>query len=172
MFFRISKNLINRARKSFYPKEKVFVNIYKNFNEKETSLTEHLPLTTPFVPQRKDVDRSTLYSFKGPFEALQADIAGIQFLAKSAVDPKYCLLFVDLFTSMIHTYPMKTRNLLAKKMSLFYNDIKNKRIGRMRLQTDLEFQQNNIKKLNEENDVEMYLTEIRGGKAFAAEHEI
>ena len=94
--------MINRTRKSLYPKDKVFVNIYKSFNEKETSLTERLPITTPFVPQRKDVDRSTLYSFQGPFEALQADIADIQFLAKSAVDPKYCLLFVDLFTSMIY----------------------------------------------------------------------
>ena len=164
--------MINRARKSLYPKDKVFANVYKNFNEKETSLTERPPLTTPFVPQRKDVDRSTLYSFKGPFEALQADIADIQFLAKSAVDPKYCLLFVDLFTAMIYTYPMKTRNLLAKKMGLLYNDIKYKRMGRMCLQTDLELQQNNIKKLNEENDVEMYSTKIRGGKAFAAEQKI
>ena len=73
---------------------------------------------------------------------------------------------------MIYTYPMKTRNLLANKMSLFYNDIKNKRTSRIHLQTDLEFQQNNIKKLNEENDVEMYSTKIRGGKAFAAEQKI
>ena len=94
-------------------------------------LVERPPLTTPFVPQRKDVDRSTLHSFKGPFEALQADIADVRFLAKSAVDPKYCLLFVEFFTSMIYTYPMKTQNLLAKKMSLFYNDIKNERMGRM-----------------------------------------
>ena len=42
----------------------------------------------------------------------------------------------------------------------------------MRLQMDLEFQQNSIKKLNEENDVEMYSSKIRGGKAFAAEQKI
>ena len=42
----------------------------------------------------------------------------------------------------------------------------------MRLQMDLEFQQNNIKKLNKENDVEMYSSKIRGGKAFAAEQKI
>ena len=137
---RISKNLINWARKSLYPKDKVFVNIYQNFNEKETSLTELPPVTTLFVPQRKDVDRSTLYNFKDPFEVLQADIADIRFLARSVVNAKYCLLFADLFTSMIYTYPMKTWNLLARKMTLFYNDIKNKRMGRMRLQTDVEFQ--------------------------------
>ena len=74
---RISRNLINTARKSLNPKDKVFLNVYKNFNEKETRLTESPPLTTPFIPQRKDVDRPTLYSFKGPFEVLQADIADI-----------------------------------------------------------------------------------------------
>ena len=38
----------------------------------------------------------------------------------------------------------------------------------MRLQTDLEFQQNNINKLNMEYDVNMYSTKLRGGKTFAA----
>ena len=42
----------------------------------------------------------------------------------------------------------------------------------MRLQTDLEFQQNAIKKLNEENNVEMYSTKVREGKAFSAEQKI
>ena len=38
-------------------------------------------------------------------------------------------------------YPMKTRNLLAKKMELFYNDINKKRDSKMRVQTDQEFKQ-------------------------------
>ena len=42
----------------------------------------------------------------------------------------------------------------------------------MRLQTDQEFQQTNIKKLNKEYDVDMYSTKLRGGKAFAAEQKI
>ena len=122
--------------------------------------------------KKKDVDRSTIYSFSGPFEALQADTADIRFLGRSAADPKYCLLFVDLFTSMIYTYPMKTRNLLAKKMAIFYQDIAKKRTGKMRLQTDREFQQTNIKKLNKQFDVDMYSTNLRGGKAFVAEQKI
>ena len=45
----------------------------------------------PLVQQRKNKDRSsTLYSFKGPFELLNGEIAGIRFLAKSSSDPKYC----------------------------------------------------------------------------------
>ena len=42
----------------------------------------------------------------------------------------------------------------------------------MRLQTDLEFKQNQIKKLNDEFNVEMFHTKVRGGKAFAAEQKI
>ena len=40
---------------------------------------------------------------KAPFELIHGDILDIGFLAKSAGDPKYCLLFVDLFTFKIYT---------------------------------------------------------------------
>ena len=39
----------------------------------------------------------------------------------------------------------------------------------MRLQTDLEFLQNEIKKLNKKYNVDIFSTKLRGGKAFAAE---
>ena len=42
----------------------------------------------------------------------------------------------------------------------------------MRLQTDLEFNQNRIKQLNEKLNVDMYHTKTRGGKAFVAEQKI
>ena len=42
----------------------------------------------------------------------------------------------------------------------------------MRLQTDLEFQQNEIKKLNKKYNVEIFSTRLGGGKAFAAEQNI
>ena len=67
---------------------------------------------------------------------------------------------------------MKKRNLLAKKLKLFCEDIKNKRTGRMHLQTDLEFKQNHILKLNHEFNVDMFHTRLQGGKAFAAEQKI
>ena len=67
---------------------------------------------------------------------------------------------------------MKYRSLLAKKLKLFYEDINRKRTGRMRLQADLEFKQNQIKKLNDEFNVDMFHTRVRGGKAFAAEQKI
>ena len=173
---RVTKGLVKKARTSLYPKDKVFVKIYNEIdnNSKKTNITNEKPtLNTPFIEKREDVNRLTLYSLSGPFEALQADIADIQFLGKSAAGTKYCLLFVDLFTSMIYTYPMKKRSLLPKKkMLVFYKDIAKKSLGKMRVQTDREFQQTAIAKLNKECEVDMYSTNLRGGKAFAAEQKI
>ena len=145
----LSKTIINKVKKSVCNKDKVFVNLFekledKNFHNKETVV----PLVTPFVKKKSNIDQSTLYSISKSFELLHADIADLRFSDKSAVDPKYCLLVVDLFTSKVYVYPMKNRNLLVKKLEIFYNDIKSKRSGRMRLQTDLEFNQNKIKELN------------------------
>ena len=114
-----------------------------------------------------------LYSISKPFDLVHEDLADTKFLAKSAVDPKYCLLLVDLFTSKIYVFTIKNRSLLSKKLKLFDEEIqKKKRTGKMRLQTDLEFKQNEIKKLNEQYNVEMFHSKVRGGKAFAAKQKI
>ena len=168
----LSRTILNKVRKSTYDKDKVFLNLYNQLEDKNFYRNDNLPLVTPFVNKRSNIDHSTLYSISKPFELLHADIVNIRFLAKSAVDPKYCLLIVDLFTSKIDVYPMKNRSLLAKKLKLFYEDIKQKRTGKMRLETDLEFKQNQIKNLNDEFDIEMYHTKVRRGKAFAAEQKI
>ena len=72
---KITKTLVGKARISLNKKDIVFVN--KKF------LLEKVTVNAPFV--KKDI-RSALYSFSGPFEALQADIAYIRFLARSAVE--------------------------------------------------------------------------------------
>ena len=126
----------------------------------------------PFVNKRSNIDHSTLYNISKPFELLHADIADLRFLARSAVDPKYSLLVVDLITSKIYVYPMRNRSLLVKKLKLFYEDIMQKRTGRMRLQTDLEFKQNQIKKLNDEFDVKMFHTKVRGGRHLLQNKEL
>ena len=103
-----------------------------------------------------------------------ADLAYLQFFAKSAVDPKYALVCVDLFTSKVYVYTLKNKNNLFKKIEEFYREIDDKRIKneKMRLQVDLEFQQNKIKELNKKYNVDMFSTKTRGGKAFAAEQKI
>ena len=54
-----------------------------------------------------------------------------------------------------------------------YDEVKSKRkVKRMRLQVDNEFQKVKIKDLNDENNVEMFTSLIRGGKLFAAQQKI
>ena len=68
---------------------------------------------------------------------------------------------------------MISRKQILQKLTQFYKDIKNKKKGkRMRLQVDNEFQQVKIKDLNDPNNVDMFTTALRGGKAFPAEQKI
>ena len=59
-----------------------------------------------------------------------------------------------------------------QKMKLFYDIVKNRRKKAMKLQVNNEFQQVKIKDLNVQNNVEMFTTSVRGGKAFATEQKI
>ena len=174
---KINQTLLNKGRKSIYEKDKVFYNLLKKIDDEDVIYDKEekrIPFYTPFTPQRKDIDRSTLFSLNGPIQFFHADIAYLQFLAKSAVDPKFALVCVDLFTSKIYVYTMKSRRNLASKLEIFYKEIQKKRLNneKMRLQTDQEFQQNEIKKLNQKYNVEMFSSRLRGGKAFAAEQKI
>ena len=103
----LSNSLLNKAKKSTYDKDKVFVSLYNELEDKNFYQNNNLPLVTPFINKRSNIDHSTLYSIGKPFELLHADINDLRFLANSTVDPKYCLLIVDLFTSKIYVYSMK-----------------------------------------------------------------
>ena len=173
---KINQRLLNRLKKSSYDKDQVFYKLFTKLENDDNEDDENqIPFYTPFVEQRKDIDRSSaLYSINAPLQFFHADLAYLQFFAKSAVDPKYALLCVDLFTSKVYVYTLRTKNNLFKKMEEFYKEINDKRVKneKMRLQVDLEFQQNKIKELNRKYNVDMFSTTTRGGKAFAAEQKI
>ena len=176
---KINSTLLNKGRRSSYEKDKVFYKLFNKVEDRNIIYEKdenRIPFYTPFVEQKKDIDRSsTLYTIDGPLQFFHADVAFLKFFAKSAVDPKYALLCVDLFTSKIYVYTMRKKSNLWQKLELFYKEIDSKRdksSGKMRLQTDLEFQQNEIKKLNIKYNVEMFSLRIWGGKAFAAEQKI
>ena len=59
-------------------------------------------------------------------------------------------------------------------MDPFYEEIETKGDSseQMRIQTDLEFRQRDIQKLNQKYNVLVFHTKIRSGKAFAAEQKI
>ena len=175
----LNARLLHKIKKSSYDKYQVFYKLFKKFESKEEQdvieKESKVPFYTPFVENKKDIDRSSaLYTVNGPLQFCHADLAYLQVFGKSAVDPKYTLLCVDLFTSKVYVYTLKTKNNLAKKLEQFYKEIDFKRVKNetMRLQVDLEFQQNQLKKINQKYNVEMFSSKTRGGKAFAAEQKI
>ena len=110
-----------------------------DFNNEKKSFA---PIKAIFIEKSDDIDRSTLCSFHGPFQLLHADMENLEFLGKSAADPKYCLLILDLFSSKTYTYPMKNRKLVAAKLKNFYKEVEEKRKNiKTRHRTDLEFKQ-------------------------------
>ena len=76
----------------------------------------------------KNIDRSILYSFDGPFQLIHAYVGNLEFLGKNATIPRYILLAVDLDSSKVYVYPMNSRKQILQKMKLFYDEIKNKKI--------------------------------------------
>ena len=174
----LNVRLLNKIKKSSYDKDQVFYKLFKKLESEEEDVIKKeskVPFYTPFVEQRKDIDRSSaLYTVSGLLQFFHADLAYLQFFAKSAVDPKYALVCVDLFTSKVYVYTLRTKNNLPKKIEEFYKEIdfKRNKNEKMRLQVDLEFQQNKIKKINQKYNVEMFSSKNRGGKAYVAEQKI
>ena len=69
---RTNKNLLCKARRLLYAKDKVFIKLNNEIDNKidlyvDNHKCSNLPLTTPFVEKRKNIDHSILYSFKEPF---------------------------------------------------------------------------------------------------------
>ena len=75
----LSNSLLNKAKKSTYDKDKAFVNLYNELEDKHFYQNNNLPLVTPFINKRSSIDHSTLYSIGKPFELLHADIADLRF---------------------------------------------------------------------------------------------
>ena len=102
------------------------INVAENSIEEFNKNDNETPIRLNYVKQR-EIDRSTVYSFNGPFQLMHADIANLEFLGKSATVPKYALLIVDLFSSKVYVYPMQLQKQLLKYLNIFYVEIKNKR---------------------------------------------
>ena len=76
----LSKTVLNKSSKSIYEKDKVFVNLYNQLEDKNfRSKKEVLPVVTPFNYLKSNVDHSTLFSISKPFELLHADIVDTRF---------------------------------------------------------------------------------------------
>ena len=167
---KINKRLFKKLKT--YVKEKLFLKLI-NLIENDIDLINKsndykIPTRFDYVEKRK-IERSTLYSFAGPFQLIHANVASLEFLGKSATILHYALSTVDLYSSKVYVYLMRSRKQISQQLQLFYEEINNKRKNKnMRLQVDNEFQE---VKMNDKFNVAMFTTSITGGKAFTAEQK-
>ena len=175
----LNDKLLKKLKNSKYEKDKEFVNRFNLLEDKKTDFNNNkndiysVPIKAEYVQKSDDIDRSTLYSIHAPFDLLHVDVGDLRFLGKSAADPKYCLLLVDLFTSKVYVYGMRNRSLISLKLEKFYKEVASKcKNKKMRLQTDLIYKRKNIFALNKKYNVDMFSTAVRGGKAFVAKQKL
>ena len=136
----LDKKLLNKLKKSKYETDKTFYRLVNLIDNKSTFNEDKAPIRADYV-EKREIDRSTLYSFDGPFQLLHDDVGNLDFLGKNASFPRYVLVVVDMFSSKVFTYSMKSRKQILQKLRTFYNDVRNKRKGKqVRLQVDNEFQ--------------------------------
>ena len=128
-----------------YEKDKVFYKYYLDLEDKNVlyeneNTKARISFYTPFLHQKKDI---ALYNIKASSELVHADVTDIRFFLSQPLIQNIAY-WLWIFSLLKH---------LSRNLELFYRDIQPKteqtaKYEKMRLQTDLEFRQNEIKKLN------------------------
>ena len=88
---KLSKNL----KRSTYVNDKKLlklINVSENSIEGFNKNDNKISIRLDYV-EKREIDRSTLYSFNSPFQLMHADIANLEILGKSAT-VRYALLIV------------------------------------------------------------------------------
>ena len=78
---------MKKFKKSKYGKDSLLLKlIYLADNKLDDE--EKIPTRADYV-EKREIDRSTLYSFDGPLQLIHADIGNLKFLGKSATTSRY-----------------------------------------------------------------------------------
>ena len=123
---RIDNSLLKKLKKSKYVKD---IELLKLVNLVDTKyfLDDDIVPTRVYYFEKREIDRSTLYSFDGSFQLLHADVGNLEFFGKNPTFPQYALVIVDLYSSKVYIYLMRSRKQILQKMKLFYDEVRSKR---------------------------------------------
>ena len=136
---RIDQRLLKKLKKSRYSKDSQLLKLILLADNRDFLDDDKTPTRADYV-EKKEIDRSTLYSFDGSFQLLHADVGNLELLGKDATIPQYALMVVDIYFSKVYVYPMRSRKQILQKMKLFYDKVRSKgKNKQMRLQVDNEF---------------------------------
>ena len=75
-----NKRLLVRLKKSKYPKDKLFFKIVNNLDREKSVIFNPETVNRTDYVEKRDIDRSTLYSFSRLLELLHADVANLEFI--------------------------------------------------------------------------------------------
>lgn len=94
----LDKRLLKKIKKSKYTKDSKLLKFINLVDNKDFFEDSKVPTRTDYV-EKREINRSTLYSFDGPFQLLYTDVGNLDFLGKNATFPRYVLFIVDLYSS-------------------------------------------------------------------------
>ena len=122
---KIGERLLKKFKKSKYAKHYILLKLI-NLVDIKLDNKGKVPTRVDYVA-KKEIGRSTLYSFDGPFQLIHADVGNLEFLGKNATIPRHFLLVVDLCSSKVYIYLMRSRKQILQIMKIFYDEIKSKK---------------------------------------------
>ena len=99
----LGKRLLLRLKKSKCTLDKQFFKNVNLLDKKNVIFNPEGVDRTDYV-EKRDIYRSTLYSFNRHFKLVHADVGNLEFLGKNATFPRYVLVLVDLFSFKTYTY--------------------------------------------------------------------
>ena len=98
----LNTKLLKKLKKSPYTKGKQLLKLIDLRENKIKKINDDkVPIRLDYV-EKREIHRSTVYSFNFPFQLLHADVGNLEFLGKLASVPNYALLIVDLYSSKVY----------------------------------------------------------------------
>ena len=98
----LNTKLLKKLKKSPYTKGKQLLKLIDLRENKIKKINDDkVPLRLDYV-EKREIHRSTVYSFNFPSQLLHADVGNLEFLGKLASVPNYALLIVALYSSKVY----------------------------------------------------------------------
>ena len=92
---RIDQRLLKKLKKLKHLKDSQLLKLILSADNKDFLDDNKAPTRADYV-EKREIDRSILYSFDGPFQLLHADVGNLEFLGKDATIPQCALVIVDV----------------------------------------------------------------------------
>ena len=117
--------MVKKLKKLTNDKDNLLLKLI-NISEQNTS-DENIPPTRDDYVEKRQIDRSALYSFDGAFQLIHAIVINLEFLGKNPTTPTFVLLVVYLYPSKVYAYPLRSGKQILQRLGQFYYEINHKR---------------------------------------------